>query len=327
MFTESLVNILPNVRLISWELSEQELKGRDAIVFAAANWIATGVDLGHLAERIEKTDLPVFLIGVGAQSGLSKSVPKLSSGTLRFLSVVSERSKTISTRGNFTCEVLEHYGFKNSVATGCPSLLLAGKEGPVFNKVPTTENILIHGTRHRFHHTDDFQNYFYRQALDLEIDILLQSETPDIMIAQGVEIPSDEREKAYSALQKSYGTSDESRIERYLREHGKFFANYDSWLDCVKTYSLCVGTRIHGTIASINAGTPSLLIAHDSRTQELADSMGVPYLLSDHVNICQRLNVEAFIDAFQRKKSGFSYVNYRERFRSMFDHNGLKALL
>jgi hypothetical protein len=38
-----------------------------------------------------------------------------------------------------------------------------------------------------------------------------------------------------------------------------------------------MGTRIHGTIASIIAGTPAHLFIHDSRTKELADYFEIPY--------------------------------------------------
>lgn len=325
MFTESLYKILPDTRLISWQISDHETKGRDAIIFAAANWLATGADFGHMAEKIEKVDLPVYLIGVGAQSGLGKKIPKLSSGTLRFLSVVAERSKSISTRGDFTCEVLEHYGFKNSIATGCPSLLLAGAGGPKFSKDASSEKIVIHGTRHGFNRTDEFQDYFYKQALNYEYDILLQSETPDILLSKDLVIPADKKAQAYDALEKSYGVEDHTKIMTYLRKHGKFFSDYVSWLDYAKTCSFCMGTRIHGTIASIIAGTPALLIAHDSRTQELAMTMGVPYILQSDVNTINALEIEKFI-GIQKELTGLhGYQNYLQRFKDFFTHNNLKV--
>jgi hypothetical protein len=38
-----------------------------------------------------------------------------------------------------------------------------------------------------------------------------------------------------------------------------------------------VGTRLHGSVAAILGGTPALMVAHDSRTLEVADYHGIPY--------------------------------------------------
>lgn len=327
MFTESLVNILPSGKLISWQISKSEIEDCDCLVFAAANWLATGTDLAYLAEKLEKIHLPVFLVGIGAQSRIEKEFPKLSDGTLRFLSIVSERSKIISTRGNFTCKVLEHYGFNNTVATGCPSLLLTGSDGPQFNKPASPDKLVIHGTRHRFHPSDEFQDYIFTQALRLGCDILLQSETPDIMLSQGLDITGPAKTRAIEVLTKSYGCSSYDIISNFLKEHGHFFTNYNSWVDYNKTRSFCLGTRIHGTIASIIAGTPALLIAHDSRTEELAQAMGVPFVLESEIDRRKPLDLTHLVNAFESKKCLLNYSKYKSRFKQFFEANGIFTIL
>ncbi|MFM8981771.1 MAG: polysaccharide pyruvyl transferase family protein, partial [Spartobacteria bacterium] len=37
-----------------------------------------------------------------------------------------------------------------------------------------------------------------------------------------------------------------------------------------------ISSRIHGCVASLLAGKPALLLAHDQRTSELAETMGIP---------------------------------------------------
>jgi polysaccharide pyruvyl transferase WcaK-like protein len=39
------------------------------------------------------------------------------------------------------------------------------------------------------------------------------------------------------------------------------------------------GTRIHGNVAGVLAGTPSVVLANDSRTVELSEYHGIPYRL------------------------------------------------
>lgn len=117
LFGESLYRTLPNSKKINKNFSSFDIEGRDCIVIAAANWIATGNDLGDFASRLEKTNLPLICIGLGAQATISKNIPKLKEGTKRFLSLISDRSKSISVRGDFTHEVLNNYGIKNVMTT------------------------------------------------------------------------------------------------------------------------------------------------------------------------------------------------------------------
>ncbi|MBK5218076.1 MAG: polysaccharide pyruvyl transferase family protein [Propionibacteriales bacterium] len=49
-----------------------------------------------------------------------------------------------------------------------------------------------------------------------------------------------------------------------------------TWFDLLRGYQFSFGTRIHGNIAAILAGTPAMLLAHDSRTLELARYHEIP---------------------------------------------------
>mgnify|MGYP003645783401 FL=1 len=93
-----------------------------ALVFPAANWFGAHVDLADFADRVEQLDIPVVMIGLGAQDQDYRSHLAVPDGTLRFVRSVAERSKTISLRGHYTREVLARYGIGNVTVTGCPSL-------------------------------------------------------------------------------------------------------------------------------------------------------------------------------------------------------------
>lgn len=58
----------------------------------------------------------------------------------------------------------------------------------------------------------------------------------------------------------------------------KIYFDVEQWLTDAKTWDLVLGTRIHGTMVALQAGTPAVLTAIDFRTQGLAEQMSVPYL-------------------------------------------------
>ena len=63
---------------------------------------------------------------------------------------------------------------------------------------------------------------------------------------------------------------------RWGRIHGKVFFDVSDWMDYYKGFDFVIGTRIHGTMLALQAGTPALCIAHDSRTLELCQTMKMP---------------------------------------------------
>ena len=320
LFTESLLRTLPGS---AWHPSDSDRYGdADSIVIAAANWLSPIMDYGWLADLIEKSDIPVFLVGVGAQSELDYSIPEVSRGTLRLLNIVSERSKLISTRGRFSSEVLEYYGIKNSSPTGCPSLLLCGDEGPRFSSKEIGPQAVLHGTRHGIQGTDDFQNFLYRQAYKLGTGILLQSELADLHIAFGDD-PFDIDLDVAHMVGITYGTPNYEALINYLRGNAAFFHNFEEWLKYAKSKDFFVGSRIHGTIMSLIAGTPAVLIAHDARTVELAKTMNIPHVIDTQVNIDRDLDFSHLYETFADNDFDVSYKKYREAFFEFFRTNGL----
>jgi polysaccharide pyruvyl transferase WcaK-like protein len=307
------------------------LEGRDCIVIAAANWLNPNADFGNIAEKLEAANLPIIALGLGAQSTVEKKIPKLKPGSQRFVSLLAERSPSISARGTFSCEVLAHYGAKNAVATGCPSLLMNGKNPPVFR--PKSEErslsgagVSLHGTRHHFHNTDPFQTHLYREALSNEYDLLLQSELADFYFALNQLDDAEITEKASNLLAQVYQTA-EPEFREYLKKHGKVFFGLDEWLEYNSKKTFVIGTRIHGTIAGILAGTPSLLIAHDSRTVELADAMGVPYIMKGSVPIDRPLDIEAYYNTAMAHNFTETHRQYWDGFRDFFDSCSLQTNL
>lgn len=324
MFTQSLTSVLAGAAWGSFRLDAQDVEGHDAIVLAAANWVNNFDDFGWLADRLEKTKLPVFLIGVGAQASTADEIPDVKAGTLRLLSLVQDRSSSISARGTFSCEVLNRYRIKSARPTGCPSLMLIGPEGPSPKLLcePHFDACSIHSTRHGFSSTDEFQTFLYRQALSRGFDLVLQSEVADIHYAvrgrTGEEVPA----RAAEVLPAIYG-ADLETIATYLEHHGHVFTQYPDWIAYMRERSFCFGTRIHGTIAALIAGTPASLIVHDSRTVELAQIMGVPIVRWQDIPSDREIDVSLLYSRPQLREFVARFASYYSNFLDYMAENDL----
>jgi len=327
MFTEAIMRALPSPKAGTFRMMPGMFDGCDSIVLACANWINEFEDFGWLADALERTNLPVFMVGIGAQAGLDMRAPEVPAGTLRLLHLVADRSTAISTRGDYTSEVLLDLGIASAVSTGCPSLLLADTEGAITLRPASTEHPVLHGTRHGFGSCGDLQRYIYREAFRLGTDLLLQSEDADIYFSLGKTNNPEIVTRALQAISAAYNIADPAPVTDYLSKHGRFFRDFKSWIAYMKTRDFCLGTRIHGTVASIIAGTPALLVVHDSRTKELAEIMNIPYVMGDKIDLWQPLDLDALAAQAGSERLAAAYPAYRARFARFFGKNGLASTI
>jgi hypothetical protein len=59
----------------------------------------------------------------------------------------------------------------------------------------------------------------------------------------------------------------------------RFYVDPWPWIEDLREFDYSFGTRIHGAIAALLAGTPATVLAHDSRTLELARYFAIPHRL------------------------------------------------
>jgi hypothetical protein len=100
----------------------------------------------------------------------------------------------------------------------------------------------------------------------------------------------------------------------------RFFVDATTWIDALRDRDLVVGTRIHGTIAGLLAGVPSILIAHDSRTRELAQFHAIPYQTKAAL---RRVDVAAWREAADFDAFTAAHARNTEVFRSFLDRHAL----
>ncbi|SDY70803.1 polysaccharide pyruvyl transferase family protein [Nitrosomonas sp. Nm33] len=264
-------------------------KGKiDRLVIPASSFLREGSNFGWLADFIEELDLPCAILGIGAPSDDTKYIPKLSDGTKRFLNSVSKRTPFLGVRGEFTKLVCKNYGVNNTEVMGCPSILLnpsrdLGKQIEArWHKNPT--RIAVHAA------------YIKEKARNIErrlFELLLLQPGSAYIIQRPVEMIKavfgevlEDAEQEYLAKSAAFLDPD-ATLEQYIEKLRRFSYiphSIDSWIAYLMHFSHALGTRIHGTILSLNSGIPAICVHHDARTKELCDSLHVPTMGTEEMN-------------------------------------------
>lgn len=283
----------------------------DLVVIPAANWVNSGLDLGGFYEQLKNIKIKVIVLGIGAQSGDKSVIPSLPRGSRLFLDFVSENSSFISTRGKFTTEVLNYYGYNNCVTTGCPSIFLnCSPEPQRMDNTFTYDNdrVVLQGTRHNIPNHDFYQSgqharhrQFIRYALTGNYEYIIQSELEEIYYSLGRINNQEILKKVNESLEKYYEKPINSGLADYLSRKHHFFYSIEEWKSFLQTQSLVVTTRIHGAIMALHSSTPGILLWHDSRTQEIADHAALPNmsfeeydLLKGPDQVIEKINYDAY---------------------------------
>lgn len=236
--------------------------------------------LDRYSELIEKLTIPVVVAGVGVQMNAQSSNPDHLDGVRpsieRFMRAVLARSASVGVRGETTYEYLRSIGFSEDEVTviGCPSLFQYGdtlKIKPVGEVTPDslmTINISPYQPRMGPITTATvarYPNLRYVPQDILTMRLMLFGEEPHNADSYASDVPY--------------------RSQDYLIRHkrAQFFIDPTAWMKWLSGRDYSFGTRIHGNITSLLAGTPAFVIAHDSRTRELVEYHEIPYALLDSV--------------------------------------------
>lgn len=267
--------------------------------------------LKSLTATIRALKVPVTVLGVGAQMGLDGNPARLEpirEEVRDFISAVLDHSPALGVRGQFTYDYLTDMGFDDVEIIGCPSLFMRGPslrihkpQGPLsadakvsLNLSPYVANLaqLVDAS------AQTYPNLRYTAQHRDALGMLLHTNPPTLPKAEQRDLPTT-REHDLVANQRT-----------------SFFVDPEPWIDYLSTFDFSFGTRIHGNIAAILARTPAFVLAHDSRTLELARYHDIPHLPVK--SLTPQLNAQALWDAA-------NYTNFNSRFAARFD--GFSAFL
>ncbi|MEP5768490.1 polysaccharide pyruvyl transferase family protein, partial [Nisaea sp.] len=108
------------------------------LVIPSANFLREGFDFSGYVDFLERTDLPLVFLGLGAQADdFEKKSFDFHPSILRLLDLIRERSPMVSIRGEFTARVLDSFGIDRFAVTGCPSNFI--NQAPNFPEMIATK--------------------------------------------------------------------------------------------------------------------------------------------------------------------------------------------
>lgn len=293
----------------------------ETLVLSMSNFISPATDLGWLAEAIESTQVKrVVMIGAGAQAPSYSHDVEVTPGTLRFLSLLSDRSESIGVRGYFTAEVLSKLGIKNVEVIGCPSMFYQCDRGFRVQKRPLESRnprVAIHCTPLGYYR--DAISHLLGLGVKNGYDYVAQSE-PALLFDE----ESLERRRYFFQYFKAPDHAPEE-AEAWMQAHVRWFFDLESWFDHMRRMDFVVGSRFHGNMAALQAGVPALNLVSDSRTRELCEFLSLPFeFLKDFDG---RSTAQDMYD-----RTDFSYFNANfarkyDAYRRFLEANGLAHCL
>lgn len=266
--------------------------------------------LNNWIENLERIHIPVIVCGIGAQCVTDEPLSELSTindEVVKFCSLVLKNSSSLGVRGHFTANYLQSLGISDYDIIGCPSLFYFGDTLSKSHKETKGSDYKKIALNFSPQSPDKISDRYSNIDLSLNLVEGLVEENQD---KQFYYFAQDTNE-----LSKMIWDSDKVVLKTLSDRLGRLQAFYpvDShvWIENLQQYCLSMGTRLHGCIAGILSGTPSLLLCHDSRTSEIASFFDLPHLNQaeteklDLNRISDVINAAQINDKFQDNYKNF----------------------
>ncbi|MDM5340096.1 polysaccharide pyruvyl transferase family protein [Fictibacillus enclensis] len=234
--------------------------------------------LRKYTKLIKKLKIPVIVIGVGLRAPFE---PKLNEGfsfdedVKAFVSAVLEKSSMIGLRGQITSDYLSRLGFREGVdhtVIGCPSMYAYGRELKI-RKTNITPDSMVSVNSSRLS-PKNVLNFIDRSMNQFPNHYFIPQWMKE-MVMTYVGAPS------VSNAKDSYPNRMSHPL--YMEDRVRYPLNATGWFDFLKQADLSFGARLHGNIAAVLAGTPSILIPKDARMRELAEYHNLTHIMANEI--------------------------------------------
>ncbi len=311
------------------------LTDQNRLVVPLANFLGKHIDLGDLAVTFKKINIPLVGVGLGIQGEISGvEIDSIPQGSWDWLAVLAGKSATdhpnISLRGQVTYDAIAAKGLaEKCVITGCPS-----------NFINPSANL---GRDIFRRHTNDFRrvaviagNPYLPDFIRLEQSLVKVVEnTEGMYVCQHPRVMLKLFKQEYTnitkrdfVLSKEYihPNLSDAEFKQWFRRWSHAFTSVPEWLSIMNGFDLVVGTRIHGVMAGIQAGVPSVCLCIDSRTLELCQTMMVPHVkASDYLDGISLEQIEAVLQQWDGRAYDDNRYMLAERFVDFFRENQLEV--
>lgn len=326
-----IYRIFPNAEIHHYNFEKiknsdgREIKENfDYIVMAASNMLNPSTAFGFISEFVESSGLPLIVLGIGAQAENDLEMYAINPGTLRLMKYAAETSKRgIGVRGSFTAEILEHNGINNFQIIGCPTFYKnAGKEFKVA-RAPAAADIkkaVVSFKRDRNKYEADeilkrVQRDIFGLAMARNFQCIEQAHYAESWMSHtGIIDP----EKIFG-IQKYFNIEEERKeqLVQYIKQRISIFFEYKPWKEVIETCDFAFGARFHGNMIAMTHGVPALWITHDSRTDELCETLGLPKVTVQEVDR-KGFDLQDFIDRADYSALNDSYHGNCRAFDEFF---------
>ncbi|MFF8912993.1 polysaccharide pyruvyl transferase family protein [Streptomyces sp. NPDC015032] len=293
----------------------------DVFVIPLANAFRPSFErqLERLTQLISKLTIPVVVPGVGAQTGVDYTADRLrpmQPTVYAFVSAVLDHSASIGVRGEFTERYLRDMGFRDVDVIGCPSMFLNG------SRLDIRENGRALGPESRIA-INGSHDAVRKQGLGRIIS-RTHARYPHLrFIGQNL---SDARQLHWRDLSHQNasltGIPTHPDHPMYGEDKVRVYIDPVTWMNDLRGFDFSFGSRIHGNIAALLAGTPATVLCGDSRTLELCRYFDIPHRMLAKVPSDldpADLHAEADFGPLTR-----GHQERFERFTNFLDKNGLE---
>tara|TARA_A100001037_G_scaffold206412_1_gene184704 strand:- start:13941 stop:15137 length:1197 start_codon:yes stop_codon:yes gene_type:complete len=300
--------------------------GSRYLVFPAANHLRPGADWRNLNKLLRDVDLPLVILGLGAQAPSSNDPQAidqiLKDSQVRMLAdIIRERAVLVTARGAFSAEVCARLGIETEIL-GCPSLLINPdptlgrqlakalerlQESPRSLRVVMTAAAPFEIAKHAMRR--DLEARFFQWTVDRDGLYVQQSGGEEIVALSAGAHRADTLQTAQAVRPIIYPEGTPERFIQHINSRHRIFWNAAEWIAAMRGADIAFGSRLHGNMAALAAGVPALFVPHDARTEELIDTMKLAYLKATDVpdSFEQTINqVEFDGEAFDKNRAMLS---------------------
>lgn len=277
-------------------------------------------EINRVKGLVKALKIPCTVIGVGVRANSINEIDggfAFDNNARSFIKAVLDKSAMIGVRGELTARYFTNLGFKEDrdfTVIGCPSMFTYGNL-PKMKPLQLDEESLI---------SVNLSIIANQKTIDF-CRMILDEYKNSVFIPQRL----DELRTLYLGSDYIHATARNNYPDTvldsvYAENRVKIFLQADQWIKYLSDALLSIGPRLHGNIAGILAGTPSIIVPHGARMKELISYHSLPHIEASELSKCNTPEDVAskvdFDTMYKKHEENF------ERYKSFLKINSLENI-